>query len=66
VTKAVAEGDLSKKIEVNARGEILELKSTVNGMVSFLRIFAAEVTRCVANSKTALLPGERASAQGRD
>jgi osomolarity two-component system sensor histidine kinase NIK1 len=58
VTKAVAEGDLSKKIEVNARGEILDLKSTVNGMVSFLRIFAAEVTRCVADSESTLLAEE--------
>ena len=45
VTKAVALGDLSKQIEVDARGEILELKNTVNGMVVRLGALAAEVTR---------------------
>src|SRR5205085_315991 len=45
VTTAVANGDLSQKIEVEARGEILELKSTINTMVDQLRSFAAEVTR---------------------
>ncbi|CAO3671648.1 unnamed protein product [Rhizopus stolonifer] len=45
VTKAVALGDLSKKIDVETRGEILDLKITVNDMVSQLRVFAAEVTR---------------------
>lgn len=45
VTKAVALGDLSKQIEVDARGEILDLKNTVNGMVIRLRALAAEVTR---------------------
>ena len=45
VTTAVANGDLSRKITVDARGEILELKSTVNGMVDQLRAFTAEVTR---------------------
>jgi HAMP domain-containing protein len=45
VTKAVALGDLSKKIEVESGGEILELKNTVNDMVDQLRIFASEVTR---------------------
>jgi osomolarity two-component system sensor histidine kinase NIK1 len=45
VTKAVALGDLSKQIEVDARGEILDLKNTVNGMVVRLRTSAAEVTR---------------------
>ncbi|KAH6905754.1 hypothetical protein BKA70DRAFT_1291834 [Coprinopsis sp. MPI-PUGE-AT-0042] len=45
VTKAVVLGDLSKQIEVDARGEILDLKNTVNGMVVRLRAFAAEVTR---------------------
>ncbi|KAI8384917.1 uncharacterized protein BYT42DRAFT_493432 [Radiomyces spectabilis] len=45
VTKAVAKGDLSKKIDVETRGEILDLKNTVNNMVDQLRIFAAEVTR---------------------
>jgi signal transduction histidine kinase/HAMP domain-containing protein/ActR/RegA family two-component response regulator len=45
VTTAVAQGDLSKKIDVDARGEILELKTTINTMVDQLSSFAAEVTR---------------------
>ena len=45
VTTAVANGDLSKKIEVDVRGEILELKNTINTMVDQLRAFASEVTR---------------------
>src|SRR5205807_2344563 len=45
VTTAVAKGDLTKKITVDARGEILELKDTINTMVDQLSSFAAEVTR---------------------
>ncbi len=45
VTTAVAQGDLSKKIDVDARGEILELKTTINTMVDQLSAFADEVTR---------------------
>ena len=45
VTIAVANGDLSKKITVDVRGEILELKETINTMVDQLNAFAAEVTR---------------------
>src|SRR5438874_6430814 len=45
VTKAVARGDLSRKITVDVKGEILELKNTVNTMVDQLSSFAAEVTR---------------------
>ena len=45
VTIAVASGDLSKKIAVDAKGEILQLKDTINTMVDQLRSFAAEVTR---------------------
>ncbi|GAA6047457.1 hypothetical protein NBRC10513_003991 [Rhodotorula toruloides] len=45
VTTAVAEGDLSKKIDVEVKGEMLDLKLTVNSMVDSLRLFAAEVTR---------------------
>ena len=45
VTTAVAKGDLSKKITVDVRGEILELKDTINTMVGQLRSFASEVTR---------------------
>ncbi|WP_244162657.1 HAMP domain-containing protein [Amycolatopsis regifaucium] len=45
VTTAVAQGDLSKKIDIDARGEILELKTTINTMVDQLSSFASEVTR---------------------
>src|SRR5690348_892625 len=45
VTTAVAGGDLSKKITVDVKGEILELKKTINTMVDHLSSFAAEVTR---------------------
>src|SRR5438876_280288 len=45
VTTAVADGDLSRKITVDVKGEILELKSTINTMVDQLNAFAAEVTR---------------------
>jgi signal transduction histidine kinase/HAMP domain-containing protein/CheY-like chemotaxis protein len=45
VTTAVANGDLSKKITVDVKGEILELKSTINTMVDQLNAFASEVTR---------------------
>src|SRR5687767_4741479 len=45
VTTAVARGDLSRKITVDVRGEILELKETINTMVDQLNSFAAEVTR---------------------
>src|SRR3989442_1665345 len=45
VTTAVANGDLGRKITVDVRGEILELKNTINTMVDQLRAFASEVTR---------------------
>ena len=45
VTTAVAQGDLTQKITADAKGEILELKNTINTMVDQLRSFAAEVTR---------------------
>jgi HAMP domain-containing protein/signal transduction histidine kinase/CheY-like chemotaxis protein len=45
VTTAVATGDLSQKISVDAKGEVLALKDTINGMVDQLRSFASEVTR---------------------
>src|SRR5207248_1656708 len=45
LTTAVANGDLSKKITADARGEILELKNTINIMVDQLNSFASEVTR---------------------
>jgi osomolarity two-component system sensor histidine kinase NIK1 len=45
VTKAVAAGNLTKKIQVDVKGEILELKETVNEMTESLSVFADEVTR---------------------
>lgn len=45
VTKAVAGGDLTKRITVDVRGEMLDLKETVNGMTESLSVFADEVTR---------------------
>src|ERR1700675_3151844 len=64
VTIAVANGDLSKKITVDVRGEILQLKETINLMVEQLRSFAAEVTRVAREVGTegklggqALVPG---------
>ena len=45
VTTAVAQGDLSQKIDVHAQGEVLALKSTINQMVDRLRLFASEVTK---------------------
>ena len=45
VTTAVANGDLTKKITVDVKGEILELKNTINTMVDQLNAFASEVTR---------------------
>ena len=50
VTTAVADGDLSKKITVDVRGEILELKNTINTMVDQLNGFAGEVTAWRARS----------------
>src|SRR5439155_16164224 len=52
VTTAVANGDLSKKITVDVRGEILELKNTINTMVDQLRSFASEVTRVARDGGT--------------
>src|SRR5207237_10110164 len=45
VTTAVANGDLSQKITVEAQGEVLNLKNTINNMVDRLRVFADQVTR---------------------
>jgi osomolarity two-component system sensor histidine kinase NIK1 len=45
VTTAVAQGDLSRKVERPARGEILQLQQTINMMVDQLRTFVTEVTR---------------------
>ena len=54
VTTAVARGDLSRKITVDVRGEILELKDTINTMVDQLNAFAAEVTRVAREVGTAV------------
>ncbi len=51
VARAVAHGDLSRKITVGARGEVLELKNTLNAMVDQLNAFAAEVTRVVTRGR---------------
>ncbi|TFZ01005.1 HAMP domain-containing protein [Ramlibacter henchirensis] len=64
VTKAVANGDLSKKITVDVKGEILELKNTVNTMVDQLRSFAAEVTRVAREVGTEGKLGGQADVQG--
>ena len=64
VTTAVARGDLSKKITVDARGEILTLKDTVNTMVDRLRAFADEVTRVAREVGTEGNLGGRAQVQG--
>ncbi|MBL8799788.1 MAG: HAMP domain-containing protein, partial [Planctomycetia bacterium] len=64
VTKAVASGDLSKKISVDVKGEILELKNTVNTMVDQLRSFAAEVTRVAREVGTEGKLGGQADVKG--
>jgi HAMP domain-containing protein/signal transduction histidine kinase/CheY-like chemotaxis protein len=64
VTKAVAAGDLSKKITVNVKGEILELKDTVNTMVDQLRSFASEVTRVAREVGTEGKLGGQAKVEG--
>src|SRR5207247_34781 len=64
VTSAVAAGDLSKKITVDVKGEILELKNTVNTMVDTLRSFAAEVTRVAREVGTEGKLGGQADVQG--
>ncbi|WP_131796149.1 HAMP domain-containing protein [Candidatus Protofrankia datiscae] len=64
VTTAVARGDLSKKIDVDARGEILELKTTINTMVDQLSSFAAEVTRVAREVGTEGMLGGQAEVEG--
>jgi len=64
VTTAVANGDLSQKITVDARGEILELKSTINVMVDQLRSFAAEVARVAKEVGTEGKLGGQAEVRG--
>jgi HAMP domain-containing protein/signal transduction histidine kinase len=64
VTTAVARGDLSKKITVDVRGEILELKDTVNTMVDQLNSFASEVTRVAREVGTEGKLGGQAMVKG--
>ncbi|WP_414573977.1 HAMP domain-containing protein [Nostoc sp. CCY 9925] len=64
VTKAVANGDLSKKITVDAKGEILDLKNTTNTMVDQLSSFASEVTRVAREVGTEGKLGGQAQVQG--
>src|SRR5947209_7434876 len=64
VTTAVAQGDLTKKIHVDARGEILELKTTINTMVDQLSSFADEVTRVAREVGTEGVLGGQADVKG--
>src|SRR5205814_1729557 len=64
VTTAVAKGDLGKKITVDVKGEILELKNTINTMVDQLSSFAAEVTRVAREVGTEGEHGKRAEVGG--
>ena len=64
VTTAVANGDLTRKITVEVRGEILELKNTINTMVDQLNAFAAEVTRVAREVGTEGVLGGQAEVRG--
>src|SRR5436190_360947 len=64
VTTAVAKGDLSKKITVDVKGEILELKNTINTMVDQLSSFASEVTRVAREVGTEGKLGGQADVRG--
>ena len=64
VTTAVAQGDLSKKITVDVKGEVLELKETINTMVDQLRAFSAEVTRVAREVGTEGRLGGQAQVEG--
>src|SRR2546429_2142854 len=64
VTTAVANGDLSKKITVDVKGEILELKNTINTMVDQLSSFASEVTRVAREVGTDGKLGGKAGVEG--
>ncbi len=64
VTTAVALGDLSKKISLDVKGEILELKNTINTMVDQLSTFAAEVTRVALEVGTEGKLGGQAQVKG--
>ena len=64
VSTAIASGDLSKKITVDVRGEILELKDTINTMVDQLNAFAVEVTRVAREVGTEGKLGGQAMVRG--
>src|SRR5690606_11640685 len=64
VTTAVARGDLSRKITVDVKGEILELKDTINTMVDQLGAFASEVTRVAKEVGTEGVLGGQANVPG--
>src|SRR5438105_3328011 len=64
VTTAVAKGDLSRKITVEAKGEVLALKNTINTMVDQLSAFASEVTRVAREVGTEGILGGQANVQG--
>src|SRR5262245_64927852 len=64
VTTAVARGDLTRKITVDAKGEILELKNTINIMVDQLSSFADQVTRVAREVGTEGKLGGQASVEG--
>src|SRR2546428_3082850 len=64
VTTAVANGDLSKKITVNVKGEISELKNTINTLVDQLNSFASEVTRVAREVGTEGKLGGQARVKG--
>src|SRR5699024_1871447 len=64
VTTAVANGDLSKKITVDVKGEIAELKNTINTMVDQLSSFASEVTRVAREVGTEGKLGGQAEVKG--
>ena len=64
MTTAVANGDLSRKITVDVRGEILELKNTINTMVDQLNAFAGEVTRVAREVGTEGKLGGQATVKG--
>jgi methyl-accepting chemotaxis protein len=64
VTKAVAYGDLNKKIEVDVSGEMLDLKVTINEMVERLKNFSSEVTRVALEVGTEGKLGGQARVEG--
>ena len=64
VTKAVAQGDLSQKVQNRAKGEMFDLQHTINSMVDQLRTFATEVTRVAHDVETEGVLGGQARIDG--